>query len=173
MTGFLEPAQLVGYVALVLGLVAFSQKRDQRLRFFNASQSLVYAAHFFLLGNAAAACSSLVSSARSFVSMRYRSPWLVGVFASAILVLGAQFAHGLGWLPVIASVASTVAIFRMHGISLRLVLLGCTMLWLVNNIASGSIGGTILEVLIATMNGTTIARLMMDRSRAARAYAGR
>jgi hypothetical protein len=172
VSGVFAPAQLVGYVALVLGVVAFSQKRDQRLRFFSGSQAFAYAVHFLLLGNAAAACSAAVSSARSFLSMRYRAPWLVAAFGVVILVLGANFASGVGWLPIISSVASTIAVFLCRGILMRLVLLGCTMLWLVNNVVSGSIGGTILEIFIATINTSTIVRLARDRAKAA-AISGR
>jgi hypothetical protein len=39
----------------------------------------------------------------------------------------------------------------------------------VNNILSGSIGGTVLEVFILTANGTTILRMTLDSRRAAAA----
>ena len=161
------PAQLFGYLALVLGIAAFLQKKDQRLRFLNASQSLVYAVHFFLLGNATAAASAAVSSARSFVALRFRSPLLVALFVGIILWLGARYATGIfGWLPIVASCASTAAMFLCRGIVLRVILFGCTLLWLTNNFLSGSIGGTILEVFIGVINLTTIARMLADRAKA-------
>jgi hypothetical protein len=42
---------------------------------------------------------------------------------------------------------------------MRAVLLVCTLLWLANNILSGSIGGTLLESVIALANISTIIRL--------------
>jgi hypothetical protein len=54
---------------------------------------------------------------------------------------------------------------------MRLLLLMCTLLWLANNILSGSIGGTLLECVIATANITTMIRLLRSRSRAALAEA--
>lgn len=162
------PAQLVGYLALVLGIAAFLQKKDQRLRFLNATQCLVYAVHFYLLGNAPAAASTSVSSVRSFVSIRYRSRILAVFFVGIILSLGIHFAASpSGWLPIISSCVSTVGMFLFRGVALRLILLGCTLLWLINNVLSGSIGGTILEVLIGTINLSTIVRILLDRSRAA------
>lgn len=95
--------------------------------------------------------------------MRFRSTWLVVLFGVVIVGLGVKYAHGIGWLPVVSSVASTIAVFMCRG----LVLLGCTALWLINNIASRSIGGTILEVFIATINISTIVRFLLDRPRKA------
>lgn len=162
----LSPAQLVGYLALILGVTMFLQKSDQRLKFFNAIQSLVYALHFMLLGHLPAGASSLVSSTRSFLALRYRSIWLGAVMIATNLALGAAFAtHWAGWLPVIGSCIATYAIFSMRGIPFRLVLLASTLLWLSNNIVTGSIGGTILEVINATINISTMIRMARSQAR--------
>ena len=155
-----SPAQVVGYLALILGVTAFLQKSDQRLKFFNAVQSLVYAVHFVLLGHLPACASSLVSSTRSFLALRYRSLWLGAAMIAANLALGAAFVTDwAGWLPVIGSCIATYAIFNMRGIPFRLVLLASTLLWLANNIVTGSIGGTVLEVANATINIATMVRI--------------
>lgn len=158
--GLFSPAQLVGYCALALGITAFLQKSDQRLKFFNASQGLIYALHFMLLGNLPASASSLVSSVRSFLALRYRSLALGAVIIAVNLGLGAALSRSrTGWLPVIASCLATAAIFTMRGIPLRCVLLVCTLLWLANNLITGSIGGTLLEVANATLNISTMIRI--------------
>ncbi|MGD0772383.1 MAG: YgjV family protein [Candidatus Solibacter sp.] len=156
-----SPAQVVGYFALVLGITAFLQKSDNRLKFFNATQGLVYALHFVLLGNLPASASSLVSSARSFLALRYRSLLLGAVIVAVNLGLGAVFAgSAAGWLPVIGSCIATIAIFTMRGVPFRCVLLASTLLWLANNIITGSIGGTLLEVANATVNIWTMIRMV-------------
>jgi hypothetical protein len=158
--GLFSPAQLLGYVALALGITAFLQKSDQRLKLFNATQGLVYALHFVLLGNPPASASALLSSARSFLALRYRSLALGAVIIAINLGLGAGLSHsGSGWLPIVASCMATAAIFTMRGIPLRCVLLGSTLLWLANNLISGSIGGTVLEVANATINLSTMIRM--------------
>jgi hypothetical protein len=158
--GIFSPAQIAGYFALVLGITAFLQKSDQRLKFFNATQSLVYALHFLLLHNLPASASGLLSSVRSFLALRYRS-WVLGaVMIAANIALGAAFAKGAaGWLPVIGSCIATFAIFTMSGIPFRCMLLISTLFWLANNIITGSIGGTILEVANATLNISTMIRI--------------
>lgn len=160
---FTSPSQLVGYLTLVLGVTAFLQRSDQRLRFLTAFQSIAYAVHFFLLGNLTATASASLSSVRSFLSLRFRHPWLAGVFIAITLTFGACLArHPHNWLPVAGSVISTYAIFCTQGVVLRSLVLISTMLWLTNNILSGSVGGTVLEILVATANASTIARMIVS-----------
>jgi hypothetical protein len=155
-----SPAQVVGYLALILGVTSFLQKNDQRLKFFNATQSLVYALHFVLLGRMPACASSLVSSARSFLALRYRSLWLGVAMIAVNLGLGVAFVTSWpGWLPVVGSCIATYAIFTMRGIPFRLVLLTSTLFWLANDIIAGSIGGTVLEVANAIINIATMVRM--------------
>jgi len=52
----------------------------------------------------------------------------------------------------------------MRGIPMRLVLLVSTLLWLVNNIVSGSIGGTSLEVVIAIANTWTMVHMFTAKT---------
>lgn len=159
--GLFSPAQVVGYLALALGITAFLQKSDERLKLFNAIQGLVYALHFVLLGNLPASSSSLLSSFRSFLALRYRS-WLLGAAIIGVNVgLGVAFArNAAGWLPVIGSCIATIAIFKMRGVPFRCVLLASTLLWLANNIITGSIGGTVLEVANAVINISTMIRMV-------------
>jgi len=155
-----SPAQVVGYIALALGVTSFLQKSDRRLKFFNAVQSLVYGLHFVLLGHLPACASSLVSSLRSFLALRYRSLWLGGAMIAVNVGLGVAFVTSwAGWLPVIGSCIATFAIFAMRGIPFRLVLLASTLLWLANDIVTGSIGGTVLELANAIINISTMIRM--------------
>lgn len=158
-------AQCVGYAAFVLGVSAFLQKSDRRLKTLNASESLAYAVHFTLLGNPSAAACSLLSSARSFLSLKTKSPLLAAAIVVLNVILGLVFAKsGAGWLPVIGACFATVAIFLMHGVRMRMMLLVSTLMWLANNILSGSIGGTLLEFTIATVNLVTIFRMLQLRA---------
>ena len=153
-------AQCVGYVAFILGVGAFLQKVDRRLKFLLASESLAYSLHFALLGNFSAAASALISCFRSLLSMKTRSPWLAALIVGVYLVSGIAFARSAaGWLPVIGSAVATLAMFFMRGIPMRLVLLSSTLMWLANNIISKSIGGTLLEFCIAIINISTIIRI--------------
>lgn len=162
---FFSTAQCFGYLAFVLGVSAFLQKSDRKLRTLNGSESLVYAVHFFLLGNPCASASALVSGTRSFLSLKVRSPFLAAAFVLVNVAFGFALAKSAaGWLPVIGSCFATLAIFLMRGVRMRLVLLVSTLCWLANNILSGSIGGTLLEFTIAAANIVTVTRMLNARS---------
>jgi len=63
------------------------------------------------------------------------------------------------WIPLIASSVGTLALFLLEGIQMRVLMLLGTALWIVNNVLSGSIGGTALEVVIAITNTYTIYKM--------------
>jgi hypothetical protein len=81
--------------------------------------------------------------------------------------VGVVFAKNpAGWLPVIASCITTFAIFRLSGVAFRSVLLASTLLWLANNLITGSIGGTLLELSNAIVNISTMIGMVRSPERA-------
>jgi hypothetical protein len=153
-------AQCVGYVAFALGAAAFLQKNDRRLKFLNGSQCVFYATHFALLGNYPAMGSLIVSATRSFLSLKTRSRWVAVLFLAINLAVGWMLVHSrAGWLPIAGGCLATIALFLMRGVPMRLVLLASTFCWMANNILSGSIGGVMLETIIAIANVSTIVRM--------------
>jgi hypothetical protein len=62
-------------------------------------------------------------------------------------------------LPIAASCIGTYALYWLKGIRMRALMLVGTFLWVLNNIVSGSIGGTALECVILVTNAFTIWRL--------------
>jgi hypothetical protein len=167
VAALLSPAQLTGYVAFILGVLSFLQKDDRRLKATVGLQAFTYALHFTLLGVYAAAAASLVTLARAFISLRTRSPYVAVALLCVTLVLGLTVAESpRGWLPILASCCGTVAFFFFEGITMRGVLLLSTLLWLANNFLAGSVGGTLLELVIGVANGSTCYRILRDRARA-------
>ncbi len=158
----LSPAQLVGYHALVLGVAGFLQRDDRRLKLLVAAECLAYVAHFALLGRPSASSSALVSGVRTALSAWCRSAWLaaasVAVNVGLALWLGT---HGAGWIPVTGSCLGAVAMFTLSGIPMRLVLLTSTACWLANTVLAGSVGGTVLESIIAAASVSTIVRMAL------------
>ncbi len=159
----LSPAQLVGYLALVLGVAGFLQRDDRRLKVLVTAECFAYVVHFALLGVPSASSSALVSGVRTALSIRFRSAWLAGatvaVNVGLALALGTA---GTGWIPVFGSSLGAVAVFTLRGIAMRLVLLCSTACWLANNVLAGSLGGTALESIIAAASLSTIVRLALD-----------
>lgn len=156
----LAPSQLLGYAAFVAGVGCFLQTEDRRFRQFMALECLAYVLHFWLLGQPTAVASSLVSLARSVVALRWRSGWLALLFVGLNLGLGWWlFAGWPSLLPLAASCLGSAALFLLQGIAMRLVMLAGTLCWVANNLIVGSVGGTLLELVVAAVNGLTIWRL--------------
>jgi len=156
-----SPAQLAGYIAFAVGIAAFLQRDDRRLRAMIGAQAFTYAVHFYLLGSTPAVVASLVTCARAFISLRTRSRAVAVLLIAGNLVLGALTARSAASaLPIAATTLGTIAFFWFDGISLRLVLLGATACWLLNNVLVGSIGGTLLELFIGASNVLTCYRLV-------------
>jgi hypothetical protein len=152
-TSIFSPAQCLGYLAFVLGAAAFLQKSDRRQKILVASESLVYVPHFWLLGVPTAAANALTTAVRTSLSLRMRAAWLSVLFVALHICAGLCFAKTpSGWLTVIGSCVSTVAVFHTRGLTMRMMMLFSTGCWLVNNILSGSIGGVALESVIAIAN---------------------
>jgi len=156
-------AQSFGYLAFILGVSSFLQKNDRHFKLYMAAECIAYVAHFYLLGNPTAAISSLISATRSVLSLYTRSPWVAAAVVVVNLGMGAFLAHyWWNWLPPVASCVGTLALFLLHGRKMRIAMLLGTSLWVANNIITGSIGGTALEVVILIVNTITIWRMTQD-----------
>jgi hypothetical protein len=157
---FFSLPQVLGYATFLVSMVAFAQKRDRHLKVWLIGHNLLYAAHFFLMDNPAAMSSALLSATRNVLSIYTRALWVVVLLLSANVLMGFIVVKTI-WnlLPVLGAAASTLSMFFLQGIRLRLGLFCATLLWLVNNILTGSIGGTAMELVIATISCITIFRL--------------
>lgn len=167
MLDWFSPAQCVGYVAFVLGVSSFLQTDDRRFKLFMTGECLAYIAHFALLGNPTAVASSVVSTIRSALALHTQSPWVAAAVVVANVSVGIMVAERLSdWLPLLASISGTLALFLLKGIQMRMLMLLGTTFWIANNIIVGSIGGTALELVVATVNIYTMVR-MWQRARVA------
>lgn len=161
LTQLFSSAQLAGYAAFILGITAFLQRDDRRLKRFLVAECAAYVVHFLLLGNPPAAGSAGVSGIRTWLSLRFRSKRLALFFTAVYLSLGATLVVSMtGWLPIVGACCATWGLLCMQGIRMRLMVLASTALWLANNMLSHSIGGTILEAFIAVASLITISRTL-------------
>ncbi len=165
-TGVFSFSQALGYCAFVFGIAALMQRVEWKLKALMSLETLAYLAHFAMLGNTAAAASAAVSCTRSVLSIRYRSKALGAIFIGLHITTAFFFVHDAwGLLPVVGSCVATWAFFATSGVRMRLLIMFCTCMWLINNIHSGSIGGTGLETFMLLTNALTIRRLMADKQR--------
>lgn len=159
-----SPAQLLGYAAFGFGVACFAQRDDRRFKLFMAAECAAYIGHFWLLGQPTAVASTTVSLLRSLAAIKAKTPAL-GVFFIALSAgLGLWLMQGgLSLLPIAASCIGTYALFFLTGLRMRALMLLGTLLWLANNLLVGSIGGSLLEAVLALTNTHTIWRMSRHR----------
>lgn len=152
--------QLFGWGAFFFGMACFLQKSDLRFKQFMALECAAYVIHFSLLGQWTASASATVSLGRSVAAVRYPFKSVGIFFIGLSLACGALlYTSWVSWLPITASVLGTFALFFLKGVQMRWVMLCGTSLWLVHNYLVGSIGGTVLEVVLCVTNAVTIYRM--------------
>ncbi|MFY7854943.1 MAG: YgjV family protein [Rubrivivax sp.] len=157
------PAQAMGALAFVFGVLCFAQRDERRFIVFMALECAAYALHFAWLGHPVAMASTLLSLARSLAALRWRRPATGLIFLAAHLAVGALLYSGpVSLLPVVSACLGTSALFFLRGLAMRGCMLVGTLLWVVHNVAVGSIGGTLLELVLAVTNAVTVWRLWRE-----------
>lgn len=87
------------------------------------------------------------------------------VFILLTLILGlGKLQHAMELLPIIGTVASTWALFRCKGLTVRCVMWCSTACWVTHNLWLGSIGGTLIEGSFLIVNGLNIIRFRRTRT---------
>ena len=81
-----------------------------------------------------------------------------------ILGLG-KLQQAMELLPIIGTVASTWALFRCKGLTVRCVMWCSTACWVTHNLWLGSIGGTLIEGSFLIVNGLNIIRFRRMQKR--------
>lgn len=158
------PAQWPGWLAFAFGVACFAQTDDRRFRWLMAGECLSYTVHFAWLGQPAAAASTLVSLTRALVSLRWQNAQLAWAFIGVNAGFAALFYRSpLSLMPLAASLCGTWALFRLQGLPMRGLMLAGTLIWAVHNAIAGSVGGTLLELVIAAVNGRTMWRMRPAR----------
>ncbi len=153
-------AQWLGFLSFALGISTFYQKDDRKLKLVMLIFNLNHTIHYFLLGSLVSALSALLSFCRTATAIRTSSKYATIFFVIAGVVLGARVVESwLDLLPIVGTTIGTIAVFSLQGIRMRLAFLVGGICWLINNIIVGSIGGTLLEACLVSVNLLTIYRL--------------
>ena len=152
--------QLFGWGAFLFGMACFLQTSDLRFKQFMALECAAYVIHFLMLGQWTASASATVSLGRSVAAVRYPFKAVGLFFMGLSLACGAMlYTSWVSWLPILASVLGTYALFFLKGVPMRFVMLWGTTLWLVHNYWVGSVGGTVLEAVLCITNFVTLLRM--------------
>lgn len=156
-------AQLFGLLSFSIGLFAFYQKQDSKLKLWMAVLCLMNIIHFLLLDSLSSAFCAAVSMVRNLLTIKIRSRWVMLAFLLFSIAGFFTIQRPSEALGVMGICVGTYSLFMFDGIRLRLGLLTGSLLWFGNNIALGSVGGSLLEACSASMNAVTLYRLYCDQ----------
>lgn len=158
--------QLFGLISFFLGIASFCQTDDRRLKLLMVALNICNTIHYTLLGAVTSMLSSIFSSFRTALSVKTNS-WIATIFFISItFASGLYFStRPLDMAPVMGMCIGTFALFRLEGMAMRVAFLAGSSCWLINNIAIGSIGGTLLELMMISVNLSTMLRIFRARQK--------
>lgn len=159
--------QIMGLIATVIVICAFYQKNDVRLKIIMMIGSLTFAVHFYLLGAYAGATVNVINAFLGGFSIRFHKSNKVMFFFIFIYSIIAFFTFEklISLLPYVTGILGCIALYRLSGIPLRLLILVSSSLWMTYNIIFMSIGGIITEMFVMSVNCITIYRLFKDQQK--------
>lgn len=161
-------AQALGFVSYGLGMWAFYQKDDRRLKIIMCVFNINHMVHYLLLGSSISAIASSISALRTATSIFTSSKNIAAIFIIVTASLGYYMMEEWSQLwSVLGVIIGTFTLFVLKGIAMRIGFLIGSFCWLTNNILVGSIGGTLLEATLTAMNLFTIYRLVKQNKLAA------
>ncbi|MBL4830391.1 MAG: YgjV family protein [Aliivibrio sp.] len=160
--------QGLGLLSFALGVLSFKQKNDRKLKIMMMIFNLNHMLHFILLGSVSSAFGSFISIIRTGTSLYTSSKYVALAFIVLAVSLGSLTINSI-WdcLPIVGVSIGTYALFVLRGIQMRVCLLFGSLVWLMNNIIVGSIGGVMLESTVIVFNLRTIYHLNCSRKAAA------
>ena len=154
-------AQIVGYVATVIGVIGFSQHDDSKMRLYVFVMGLTLVVHFFLLGAFTATLAAFLAASRVGLSMipRLRQnphPIAISYVLMTVLMGLYLYERPLDIFPLFASMMGIYGFFYCEGIRMRVILFFGGGFWLTHNVLAMSYGPSVMEVFILVSNARTI-----------------
>lgn len=174
ITDPLSLPQILGYCATVLGITAFLQKDDMRLRGFISAMSVLLITHFILMGSYTAALSAALAASRWWLTIfpwvRSRGRYFVPFYVCAFLTTAFfTYERWFDLLPPMASIGGTFALFYLHRLKMRLVLMCGGSLWCLHNVMALSYGPAVMEAFMIVSNITMMTRMVLEQRKLSRA----
>ena len=156
-----DPTQLIGILACFLSLNACLKKDEKQFKLSILFSCLLWAAHNAMLGAQMAAVLSLVAAVRTAMSFDLRNRKYMVLLLTIYLALALWDKNSpYDWLPIVATVLGTFAMFYCTGVRLRIVHCLGSPLWILHDVHYGSIGGVISQSTMLLFSILTICRML-------------
>lgn len=147
--------QGVGYLALLFVILSFQNSTRVKLLFFMLVGILLFVIHYALLGAWIGSLMNLVEAVMVFIAYKketdtwaQRKFWPY-IFVAIFIVAGTLTAKSIvDFLPVLAQIFGTIAVWQTNPRAIRFIMLAPRPLWFTYNLVVGSYAGMITEAFI-------------------------
>ncbi len=139
-------SQILAGLSFGLDLLAFQFIRRQCSLLTLACSTSLMAFHFWLLGENSACGLMALAASRYLLAIVTTSQRVKGGFLCAsVLCSGLTWQHPTDIFPLAGSLLMTIAAFQPTAAGLRLITLGGSLCWLINNVLAGSPMAIVME----------------------------
>ncbi len=156
-------AQGIGIVAMAMNIFSYQMKKRQGIIAMQFFGTMLFSVSFFMLGAVTGGLLNFIGMVRSAVflnseRLNARHPlWLIafeGAYAASYILTFALFGKEptavnfiLEFLPLVGMTATTVSFRMSEGRHIRALGLVSSPSWLIYNISSRAVGGSICEIV--------------------------
>lgn len=154
-------AQIVGFVPLLLSFFIFLPRDRRRVIAYKTVTDLMWALHFFLLGEVVGGSINTINTARNLVFSQKHRPWASHTFIPILFCILTAVAALIRWqdwysfLPMAGSILAVIGFWCSSTRNIRRFNLPGVALWLIYGIMTASISAilcnvfSIISILIA------------------------
>ena len=163
-------AQLVGMIPLILSFFVFIFNDRRKIIIFKGISDLLWALHFFLLGEMSGAIINSVNTVRNIVFFQKDKKWcnhrLIPILFCAFTVFGGIFSFdGIkGIFPMLGSCLAVIGFWCSKPDTIRKFNLPATLLWLIYGIMTKSVSTIICNTLSIISILTAALRLRREKA---------
>ncbi|MBR2460921.1 MAG: YgjV family protein [Clostridia bacterium] len=147
------PIQLIGFSGVVLAFFIYLFKDRKKILFTKIIADFCWVVHYFGIGASSGGAINFVNMGRETVFLNKRHKWASHQFWPAIFISAAAVSSILTWqgplsiLPLFGSATAAFALWFTKPILIRLFSLPSNSLWLIYAVISGSLPGTVSNIL--------------------------
>jgi len=158
--------QSIGILASALVICSLLQKSDNNFKIWIALGATIFAVHFALLGAYAGAVVAILNATRTLLSMKFHNAnKLLYFFLTLYVIVGIFICDTvIDMLPLFAGALSTIALFKLSGLKMRIAFIITEVGWLTYGIFVQSIGSIINNSFALCANMLTIYRMRKDKN---------
>lgn len=160
-------AQFIGFIAFGMSMLTFLSGNDKAFMKRMTMSSALWALHFLAMGLLSAGLLNAVDVIKNILAIKYPKNKIIPVVMVIIYLLigyvlftvswnmnlwGYEWKNTAGkltdWLPIIGSIASTIILFTLRGVWMRVAFLCVLLSWLTYNVLGNSMGGVLSDVIL-------------------------